>query len=361
MPMPDFVPLPAGTGRQAVAESAPARLWASRLLTLLAVAVVFVAGPVVPAAAQLSEGESLSNRLSRLERELQTLSQQVYRGGSAPTVLTTIPEGDLPEGFAARLEIRVSQLERQIQMLTGQVEQSQYQGRQVGDRLERALTDIEYRLTVLEGGTPTGPAPTAQTLIGQPPAPSAGGPAPLVAGGATVGGSAIGGQVVGAAPAPAGAEATLGTLTVIPPPETATAALAQPVALPSGDVTSQYDFAYGLLAQGEYVRAQQALVLFTQANPDHPLASNAQYWLGETYFVREQYNDAAISFAQSYQQFPQGAKAVDSLLKLGITLAAMGNSDDACLTYAQLDQEFPNAPMGIKRRVEQERNRLQCL
>ena len=55
----------------------------------------------------------------------------------------------------------------------------------------------------------------------------------------------------------------------------------------SGDDPQQkYEAAYGLLLQQEYGAAQQAFADFVGKFSKHPLAGNAQYWLGETYYVR---------------------------------------------------------------------------
>ena len=332
----------------------------------------------LPAAAQLSDTESLINRLIRLEREVQTLNLQVYRGEPAPAVEPG-SAAPVPEGYAAQFEVRLAQIERQLRDLTGQLEQSQFRTRQLTDRLDRALVDMEYRLTVLEGGEPPDPStlPSASLESTAVPAPATGAPTQLATGAAagTAGAELTTAPQAGsltelelsAEPGPADAPEIAAEATSVaepqPEPEPAQVAAVAPdrVELPAGDANTQYDFAYGLLAQGDYDRAEQALLLFSDANPEHPLTSNARYWLGETFYVRGRYDDAAIAFAQGYQSFPDGAKAVDSLLKLGMSLAAAGNRDDACLTLNQLDVEFPNAPTGIKRRATQERNRLQCI
>src|SRR5690606_39797575 len=128
----------------------------------------------------------------------------------------------------------------------------------------------------------------------------------------------------------------------------ATGAAAIPArALPDAPIEAQYNYAYGLLTQGEYEQAEQALRQFLDAHPDQPLSSNAQYWLGETYYIRGRFNDAAIAFAQGYQNYPSGSKAADSLLKLGMSLSAMGQKEDACLTFSQIRTELPQAAARI--------------
>ena len=84
---------------------------------------------------------------------------------------------------------------------------------------------------------------------------------------------------------------------------------------------------------------------FIQAHPDHELSGNAQYWLGETYYVRKNYEDAVVAYLEGYQKYPKNQKAPDNLLKLGMSLANLGKKQEACATFTQLRQKFPKAPL----------------
>ena len=110
----------------------------------------------------------------------------------------------------------------------------------------------------------------------------------------------------------------------------------------------------------EYAEAEQALGAFIDRYPDDPLAGNAQYWLGETYYVRGDYQQAAVTFAEAYKNYPNGAKAPDNLLKLGLSLASLGNSADACGTFAELMRRYPESSPGIVRRARTESQKLNC-
>ena len=76
---------------------------------------------------------------------------------------------------------------------------------------------------------------------------------------------------------------------------------------------------------------------------DHILSGNARYWLGETYYVRKNYVEAARIFLDSYAKFRTGDKAPDSLLKLGLSLAILAKTKEACLAFKKLKMDFPNA------------------
>ena len=103
-----------------------------------------------------------------------------------------------------------------------------------------------------------------------------------------------------------------------------------------------------------------ALRAFINQHPDNPLAGNAKYWLGETYYVRQDFQQAAVTFAEAYQEFPNNSKAPDNLLKLGMSLAALGRKSDACGTYAEVLKRYPEAAVTVTRRTKQERQRLTC-
>jgi tol-pal system protein YbgF len=94
--------------------------------------------------------------------------------------------------------------------------------------------------------------------------------------------------------------------------------------------------------------------------PRDGLAGNAQYWLGESYFVRGQFKPAAQAFLKGYQTYAGSPKAPDSLFKLAVSLDRMGQKNDACATFGELLQKFPTAPANIKSRAQTERQRLGC-
>jgi tol-pal system protein YbgF len=131
-------------------------------------------------------------------------------------------------------------------------------------------------------------------------------------------------------------------------------------ALPPGSASDQYNFAFGLIKQADYPAAEEALRSFVQQHPSDALAGNAQYWLGETFFQRERFAEAASAFAEGYKRYPKSGKAADNLLKLGISLARASQKQNACTAFAQLDHDFPNPGSTIKERAVSEKKRLGC-
>jgi tol-pal system protein YbgF len=141
-----------------------------------------------------------------------------------------------------------------------------------------------------------------------------------------------------------------------PPPEAA------PVLtpLPPGSPKEQYDYAFDLLIRAQYAQAEGALRSFIAAYPNDGLTPNAQYWLGESFFARQNYKDAAEQFLVGYQKYPQSLKAPDNLLKLGLSLQNLNKKPEACSAYARFTKEYPTASITLKRRVTEEQQRLNC-
>ena len=207
------------------------------------------------------------------------------------------------------IEDRLNQLQQAITMLTGQLEQLQYRNQQLQQQMEKMQADYEYRLEQMEkgGGRPGGaPPPRPNTQAAAPTPPSS-----------------------AAAPSAAGAD-------------------------------QLYNDAFKKLQDGDYAGAERGFKAFLQSNPKHTLAGNAQYWLGETYYARRDYQDAMTAFAEGYKVYRTSPKGPDNLLKLGVTLAVLGRKPDACAVFAKFSQDYPRATDLQKRRVEQERQKNGC-
>ncbi len=332
----------------------------------------------LPAAAQ--DAQTL-DRLNRLENDLRTLQRQVYRGGPAPSGSGAVSSAPLSDGgdsssIANRLNSRIDELENQIRELTGRFEQVEFNSSQANRRIDKLVEDVDFRLTQIERGGAGQPGAAAGSIeqVRPPAATPAAGPQPgqqppgqqPVARGST---SATPGQaptkegVLGSMPVDAQGRPLQGGAAAPQQTARAPAAPAGPSArgkLPAGTPQERYNYAYKLLVQSDYVDAEAAFREFLGAHPQDPLAGNAQYWLGETYYVRQQYEQAAQAFLQGYQGYGKSTKAPDSLLKLGMSLAAMKKNPEACAALGQLAKDFPQAPQHVKDAATRERGKINC-
>ena len=121
-----------------------------------------------------------------------------------------------------------------------------------------------------------------------------------------------------------------------------------------------YERAYGYLLQKDYNTAETTFESFLKRHPTHQLAGNAQYWLGESYFVRAQYRPAAAAFLKGYQDYAKSQKAPESLLKLAMSLHRLGQKDAACSSFAEFATKYPAPPAHIKTLAQTERQRSGC-
>jgi tol-pal system protein YbgF len=129
----------------------------------------------------------------------------------------------------------------------------------------------------------------------------------------------------------------------------------------TGDAAlSNYEMAFGLTRAGSFGLAETAWRNFLTQYPDHPLAGNAQYFLGETFYGRNDYARAAIAYGIGVERYPQSDVAPQTLLKLGIALGRAGETGHACDALARLDRHFPKVSGVVKERALVERRQYQC-
>jgi len=112
-------------------------------------------------------------------------------------------------------------------------------------------------------------------------------------------------------------------------------------AVGGGGEQAMYDMAFNALKGSDYPKAINAFKSFVQAYPSSPLASNAQYWLGEAYYVTRDYPNAITAFQTVTAQWPDSRKAPDALVKIGFTQAALGRNGDAKVTLESVLQRYP--------------------
>jgi tol-pal system protein YbgF len=297
----------------------------------------------VPAAAQSTQ--QVLDRMGRLERNVQDLQAKVYTGSGSGGGVPMTPQS------AAQFEIRLQQLEQEVRGLTGAVEEFSFNLRRLEAQFERSQSDLEMRLQMGDAANENMVMGTAAPVAAAAPA-----PAPVVTQPQTQRRTLIVQGVPTSAPA---ATTTAATTAAATPLVTATAPGGATV-LPQGAPAVDYNNAYALLQRADYSGAERAFGAFLAGHPNDPLAGNAQYWLAETFYVRENYHQAAIHFAEGYKNYPTGPKAAANLLKLGMSLGRLGKNDEACASLTELGRRFPDAPGNVQQYARTERQRLGC-
>ncbi|WP_169516669.1 tol-pal system protein YbgF [Kaistia adipata] len=261
----------------------------------------------------------------------------------------------------AQAAMRMDRIEQQMRDMTGQIEQLTYQLRQLQEQLQRAQQDTDFRLKGVEGGGKrSDAAPAARPRAAAPAQRSA--PPPSDAIGDTIG--STDGEMDPAAGGPGAPPRALGQLTLDPnaPIDLSQGGGPSPggAPQPTGTARGDYEAAYGLVMKGDYDVAEAAFRQFLQAHPKDPLAADAQYWVGESQFARQDFRGAADAFLSGYKQYPKSAKAPDMLLKLGMSLAGMNQREAACATYTEVLKQYPKSSNALLQRVKQEQASASC-
>lgn len=263
--------------------------------------------PLVKAAhAQAPQGDdALASRVGRLEGQIADLQVMI---GTLESLLREKPsatlEHEAPPAQAAdsALAPRVEALETQLGTLTNELA-----------RIGRQLASIEAKL---DGGfqSPTSP----QDEPGAEPDPSRHGLAPTA------------------------------------PWETAS------IEAEGSDAEALYRRAYGNLLEENYPAAEAGFRQFLEFHPDDKLAGNAQFWLGETYFARGDFKGAADAYLKGYKTYGSSEKAPDALLKLAMSLSALGDRQEACSAFGELEAKYPKAPQAVRDQAKAARAKAGC-
>ncbi|WP_409564673.1 tol-pal system protein YbgF [Methylobacterium sp. J-067] len=310
---------------------------------------------------------------------------------------------------ASELVVRLGRLESQSRTMSGQIETLQYENRQLKEQLRKFQEDVEFRLNEKGGGGAAAAAKPARS-----PAPSAV-PAPAAPNSVNGGNPGFNGggtrqpsQKRGDAfdpdqnPEAPGAPMRLGATepsAPLPPRETAEAAplprgalddegeptgsYDEPVdlnpprrtgAIPSvaprpsesvaatgtPDAGADYDSAVELIQSRQYEQAEMSLRQFLQSHPRDARVPGATYWLGESYLARGRTREAAEQFLKVSTDYARSAQAPEAMLKLSVSLNALGAKEQACATLAELERKFPNAGTGVRQGVTREQKRARC-
>ncbi len=325
------------------------------------------------------------------------------------------PQPAFAQMSASDLVVRLEQLENHVRQLTGTIEQLQYRNQQLEQQLQRMQADsggaaaapaganpvappgmrpvLQNRPTALppQQAAPVAPPPVAPgrrsdvfdpsqnpnapgaprvlgnvAVVAPPEAPVTSEAPPIGAPGGRGAGAPLdlstlaGGNDQSGLPSGGLAPQTQGPL---PPPPSrnpnATGAVAS-VAPPTQTPRDLFDLGSGSIQRKDYALAEDAFRDFLKRYPNDRMAADAQYWLAESLFQRQRYRDAAEIFLAMSTKHETAGKAPDALLRLGQSLAALGEKETACATLGEVGRKYPRASVSVKQGVEREQKRVRC-
>ena len=272
---------------------------------------------------------------------------------SAPGQFSTDQRLDLLERRIATvtdLTLRLDAVQRENRLLRGEIKTLQHRIEQLNRKQRDIYLDIDQRLSDMATAQPNTVSPAAgsvtpsepATVIAQSDQPIV--PAPVVD--RTTAQSASANPVIGN---PAS----------ITPVSANTVSVANPASVPAAEKTapnpatydqaklqSDYKVAYGLLSpsQRRYDEAATAFLAFLENYPGSRLASNAQYWLAESYYVSQKNDLALEAFSKVVSDYPSSPKVAGALYKIGRLQGVKGNKEAARKALSQVIDEYPRSP-----------------
>ncbi len=304
--------------------------------------------------------------IQAISKDLKTLEKAVYsKSFSASSAASGEQVPAALEGALTRQLVKLSELEEQIQKITASNEETLFSLQKISERVEKIQKDTELRFSQLEGSATS----SSKTQTNQQ-ANSANKSNVVATQTKTTnepkqfpgtGKMQDFGKVLDdKQTASVSSNAKQEIRSVSPAPVVKTAPVAKEKILPKGDANQQYKFATDLIKVGDYEKAETALKEFIDTHPKHTLAGSAQYWFAETYYIRQLYHDAAAAYLDGYQKYPKSSKAPQNLLKLGITLAELGEKEQGCAMLVGVEKQYPKADKSIIQKAKYETKKFKC-
>jgi tol-pal system protein YbgF len=295
------------------------------------------------------------------------------------------PPADIPgdamvdPNEVAGLVLRINRLEGELRQAYGRIEQLENAEHRLDEQLQRFRQDVEFRFgerpdggplatdaaeppaTVSEAPVP--PRPRKSDAFDPDADPSApGAPQPL-------GTTAPSAPVVGEQPSPAGRlvresppagpPLKLGNGPPAAPPASGPMIVGSGVAM-LDQPRDQFNTALQAFQAGQYPEAEAGFKSFLTANPAHRLTPDAIFYIGETYLQRSRPREAAEQYLKVTTDYAKSSRAPESMVRLGQTLAALGNAEQACATLTEFGKRYPTASASVKKLADREIAKDHC-
>ena len=259
--------------------------------------------------AESMASSALQRQIDGIKEDLQVLQRQMHRSGGVSSSQDVV--------------VQVTQMDETLRKAIGRMDMLEHQIKTLDDKINMINKDIDVRLKMIEGKEIVGGGMSDQAPIKKFDAPIAKGAPESLVGGAISKGNDL--------------------------PEVKTKTAEQ-----------IYQEAMDAMNVGNFDDSAQKFTIVLSKFPQHKLAGNAQYWLGESYYGKKDYAKAAVAFAKGYEKYKDGNKGADNILKLGMSMQMLGKTKEACTAFVNLPKEFPKAPVNLKDKATNMAKELGC-
>ena len=287
--------------------------------------------------------EEIETILTQLQEDIKTLEKAVY-GQDVNTISSSGSLSSEGSDVLTKHLLKLSELEEQFKILTNKFEEINFKLDKLSNRITKVQSDNQIRFQDLEKSglnlSDSAALNEPKKLPGSSEAQDLGG---------------VSDSDIAAAEKIQKTQSIESASTVL----TEDADRAEKI-LPDTTPEEQYKFAVSFIKVGDYDTAELALREFVDINSEHELAGNAQYWYGETFRVRQLYQDAATAYLNGYQKYPKSSKAPVNLLKLGVMLVQIGEKEQGCSMILGVKDQYPKANQSVIQKAEYEKKKFNC-
>ena len=292
--------------------------------------------------AQQDKMNELIDRLEKIQKDIQTLEKAVYSKNTA------LPSDNVVVNEALTRQLaKISELEKQIQQVTSKFEENNYKLQQLSDRLNKISNDSQLRFQQLENNRAISEKVSAPKEV-------------ILEKAQTVKKNET--NILNSEEVNKEEE----NIIQEQPVQSENIKLKEKInkpktkVLPKVSIAEQYKYATNIMKSGDFEKAEIAFKEFVDTHSKHELAGSAQFWYGETFYIRQLYEDAAAAFLEGYQKYPNSPKAPENLLKLGVTLAELGEIEQGCKMIINLKKAYPKTDASILQKSSYEKKRFNC-
>jgi len=300
-----------------------------------------------------ADSHNIYEYLEKLQKDIKTLEKAVYSESNKSTSESSselnFNSSSNSEDVLTRHLLKLSEIENQFQQLTNKFEEINFKLDKLSNRLSKVQADNQIRFQDLENGITTGENKSiTKKIIDNKEKSLPGSSEPQDLGSISYKDTAT--TEISQQTQSIDTTATIVTETF----------QAEETILPNESPIKQYEFATSFLKVGDYSTAERAFREFVNANPEHDLAGNAQYWYAETFRIRQLYTDAASAYLEGYQKYPKGEKAPINLLKLGVSMVQIGEKDQGCKMINGVEKQYPKANQSVIQKAKYESQKFEC-
>jgi tol-pal system protein YbgF len=251
-------------------------------------------------------------------------SNMVLMASLVLAIIVSVPASaqNADQSAMANLVIQVQELQDEVRNLRGQLEEQSLELENLKRRQRDQYLDLDQRLSDMRNSQPV----------------STGGPPGISA--TSVQGSTV---LPPAEDAPEVREplTTRSSVTGIGQP----LAQSQTPAETAAEEKAAYDRAFQALKELRYADAAEKFQSFLERFPNSEYSDNAQYWLGESYYVTRNYDIALTAFQELMDRYPDSPKVPDALLKMGYTHYELKQWDSARAALTQVQESYPGTTL----------------